>query len=216
MLNDEEKVAGPETLERHVGRPLDATRDEALRGAALKLLAEQGYDRLTVDGIAAEACASKATIYRRWSNKAELVIDAIACKKAELEAPDTGSLEGDLDALVEQTATGEIPVDAPVMIGLVSALPHDAELRAVVQERLITPQVRVLTTVLERAKRRGEIAASADLALITSVVPAMVMYRMLLNPMPVERGFFREVLNTIVLPALRAGQPLDLDAPPTK
>ncbi len=61
----------------HRGRQLDASRDAALRDAALGLLAEIGYDRLSIDAVAARAKASKMTIYRRWSGKAELVVDAL-------------------------------------------------------------------------------------------------------------------------------------------
>ncbi len=59
-----------ELIEHHSGRPLDASRDDALRASALELLADIGYDRLTIDKIAAHAGAGKATIYRRWSGKA--------------------------------------------------------------------------------------------------------------------------------------------------
>src|SRR5471030_1961694 len=85
--------------EHHGGRPLDASRDVALREAALKLLAEIGYDRLTIDSVAARARASKTTIYRRWSGKAELVVDALNCLKGSPPVPDTGTLAGDLAAM---------------------------------------------------------------------------------------------------------------------
>src|ERR1700734_4422967 len=83
----------------HRGRHLDASRDAALRDAALELLAEIGYDRLSIDAVAARAKASKMTIYRRWSGKAELVVDALSCLRKPGEVPDTGSLRGDLQAL---------------------------------------------------------------------------------------------------------------------
>ena len=74
----------------HRGRQLDASRDAALRDAALELLAEIGYDRLSIDAVAARAKASKMTIYRRWSGKAELVVDAISSLRKPGEVPDTG------------------------------------------------------------------------------------------------------------------------------
>ena len=64
---------------------------------ALELLAEIGYDKLTIDAVAERAHASKATIYRRWSNKAELVVEALGTQQPNFEVLDTGSLEGDLD-----------------------------------------------------------------------------------------------------------------------
>src|ERR1700685_4779382 len=83
----------------HRARRLYASRDAALRDAALELLAEIGYDRLTIAAVAARAKASKMTIYRRWSGKAELVVDALSCLRQPGEVPDTGSLRGDLQGL---------------------------------------------------------------------------------------------------------------------
>jgi AcrR family transcriptional regulator len=126
---------------RHGGRHLDSSRDDVLRAAALQLLAEIGYDRLTVEGIATCAGAGKATIYRRWSGKAELVVDALMCQKPIFSAPDTGTLRGDLEALSQRVKNVDRPLDTEVMIGLVSALPHDAELREAFNEQLIAPHL---------------------------------------------------------------------------
>ena len=77
---------GAQEAAAHRGRQLDASRDAALRDAALELLAEVGYDRLSMDAVAARAKASKMTIYRRWSSKAELVVAAIS----SLRKPEIG------------------------------------------------------------------------------------------------------------------------------
>lgn len=124
--------------ERHAGgRHLDASRDDALREAALSLLAEIGYDRLTVDKIAACAGAGKATIYRRWTGKAELVVDALMCRKELIIPPDTGNLREDLMELARQaTEHKDEQLATQVMVGLVSALPRDPELREVFNDRL--------------------------------------------------------------------------------
>ena len=84
---------------RHGGRYLDSSRDMILRDAALVLLAEVGYDRLTMDAVAARARAGKTTIYRRWPGKAELVVDSLNCLKGVPDIPDTGSLQQDLRLL---------------------------------------------------------------------------------------------------------------------
>src|SRR3954470_17199318 len=87
-----------------LGRKRDHTRDPEILEAALDVLAETGYDGMTIDMVAARAKAGKATVYRRWSSKAELVIDAVACMKRgdldEANLPDTGTLRGDLVALI--------------------------------------------------------------------------------------------------------------------
>ena len=99
------------------GRPRDPSRDGVIRAAILRLLAEVGYGALTMDAVASEAGVGKATIYRRWRTKQDLVVDTISdLNRAEAGVPDTGSLEGDLRAMLHQMVSMiEGPVD-PVRI----------------------------------------------------------------------------------------------------
>src|SRR3954451_7303832 len=104
---------------KNVGRPRDETRDAVILTATLQVLAEVGYDRLTIDAVATKAKASKATVYRRWTGKATLVVDAIQTLKPKPAGdgevpcywPDTGSLRGDLIEgvrhFVERLSTAE-------------------------------------------------------------------------------------------------------------
>ena len=83
------------------GRPRDPSRDGVIRAAILRLLADVGYGALTMDAVAAEAGVGKATIYRRWRTKQDLVVDTISDLNREVASPaDTGSLEGDLRAMM--------------------------------------------------------------------------------------------------------------------
>jgi AcrR family transcriptional regulator len=192
--------------ESHGGRPLDATRDDALRASALELLGDIGYDRLTIDKIAAHAGAGKATIYRRWSGKAELIVDALMCQKGSVPvAPDTGTLRGDLSFLVDQSDVEEGVLDAKVMIGLVSALPHDAELRDVFRTQLIEPHTAALRLVLDRAAERGEIRPVADTELIISILPALIFHRLLVSGTAPDRAFFESIVEGVILPLVEAG-----------
>lgn len=200
-LQSDEGFAG----ERHVGRQLDASRDDALREAALEQLAEIGYDRLTVDRIAAAAGAGKATIYRRWSGKAELVVDALMCQKLRHPDPDTGTLRGDLDTLVSRATELDRPMDTQVIIGLVSALPHDTELRDVFRERFIEPHTATLRGIFERAVARGEIEPVEYLDLVVSIVPALVLHRLLVDGTPPDEPFLRAVVDGLILPLVLVG-----------
>lgn len=197
-----------EAAPRHGGgRHLDSSRDDALRAAALRLLGEIGYDRLTVDAIAACAGAGKATIYRRWSGKAELVVDALTCKKRTFDVPDTGTLRGDLEELSRRATGGGQQLDTSLMIGLVSALPHDPELRDVFRERLVAPHVRWLVTIFERAVERGEIAPVANLDLVASLLPALILHRLLVVGIPPDQRFIESVVTEVILPLVLAGDP---------
>lgn len=175
-----------------------------LCAAALKLLGEIGYDRLTVDKIAASAGAGKATIYRRWSGKAELVVDALSRKKAVESAANTGSLRGDLHALACRADAADRQLDTPVMIGLVSALPHDKELRDAFRERLIEPHVATLLDVFQRAQIRGEIAPGGDLHLVISLLPALVLHRLLIEGTAPDQAFIEQIIDDVILPLVYA------------
>jgi AcrR family transcriptional regulator len=199
-----------ELIEHHGGRPLDATRDDVLRASALELLADIGYDRLTIDKIAAHAGAGKATIYRRWSGKAELVVDALMCQKVIPSPPDTGTLRGDFADLIDQAEEHDGRLDAEVMIGLVSALPHDAELRDVFREQFIEPHTRTLVTLVNRAVARGEIAPIDNPEMIVAVLPALVLHRLITTGEAPSRKFFTDAVDNVVLPLLglrSAGSP---------
>jgi AcrR family transcriptional regulator len=186
------------------GRPLDASRDDVLRAAALELLADIGYDRLTIDKIAARAGAGKATIYRRWSGKAELIVDALMCEKVMLPVPDTGTLRGDLAALVDQADVSTGQLDTQVIIGLVSALPHDAELRDVFRTQLVDAHVATLALVFRRAVTRGEIPPVENLEMIVSLLPALVLHRLIVTATGPDRAFFESVIEGVLLPLLKA------------
>ena len=182
-----------------------------LCAAALKLLGEIGYDRLTVDKIAASAGAGKATIYRRWSGKAELVVDALSREKAVEVTPDTGTLRGDLNALACRAGEADRQLGTPVMIGLVSALPHDKELRDAFRERLVEPQVATLMEVFERAQGRGEIAPVSDLHLVISIIPALVLHRLLIEGTSPDQEFIEQIIERVILPLVFANS----SAPPS-
>lgn len=183
------------------GRKRDASRDDALCQAALELLAEVGYDRLTIDAVAARAGAGKATCYRRWAGKAELVVDAVGRIKAAPQMPDTGTLRGDL---IELTChfhdTEDAAFRTDVQAGLVSGLVRDAKLREVFAEQFIAPRKAVFRGVFERAIERGEIAPVPNYELLSDIVPSMAFHRMIMTGESPGPDFIQTILDQIVLP----------------
>jgi len=188
------------------GRPLDNGRDVALRRAALQLVAEIGYDRLTIDAVAARARAGKATVYRRWTSKADLVADAFLEEMfGGLVPPDTGSLRDDLVSISTQVwlGPGSVP-RAQVMAGVMSALLGNADLRAALNDSCRVPQG-LVDDVIHRAVVRGEIPEPADPELIGSALPSLCMFRLVRHGAPPEPDFVESVIDQLVIPALRAG-----------
>jgi AcrR family transcriptional regulator len=198
-----ERAAEPGAQEgaAHRGRQLDASRDAALRDAALELLAEIGYDRMTIDAVAARAKASKMTIYRRWSGKAELVVDAISSIHKPHEAvPDTGSLRGDLEAMARSSDSPDVRFDAKLVLGLVTALAHDPELRRIIREQFLGRGGVRLREVFERAVARGEIPPGRNLDLLVSVFPALALQHLLIFGELPDANFAAQVMNDLILP----------------
>jgi AcrR family transcriptional regulator len=189
---------------RHGGHALDTSRDVAIRDAALDLLSEIGYDRLTMDAVAARAHASKATIYRRWQGKAALVVDALNCSKGSMVAPDTGTLEGDLALLSQGSCSQESRFNAQVMLGLITALAHDAELRDVFRERMIEPRQLVIRSIFDRAVARGEISPERNLDLLVSLFPALMIQQVLVTGELPDTEFSLRVINDVILPLATA------------
>ena len=198
-------LAEPSLVPR-VGRPMDMSRDTDILDAALDVLAEEGYERMTVDMVAARAKAGKATLYRRWPSKTELVIDAVACmKNSALDAanlPDTGTLRGDLVAMIKPVSIEDSEKKLKVMAGLVSLIARNPELADVAREAIVLPRVRINTRILNRAIARGEIPADTDVDLISMVSASMVSYRTLMLQQPVDRAFLLRIIDTVILPAV--------------
>ena len=199
---------------RRLGRPRDTSRDAEILQAARDEIAERGYERTTMAAVAARAGAGKATVYRRWATKAEMVIDAISCTaEAALtidRIPDTGSLAGDLHALRELKHHDEGVWLA--LAGLVSELPHAPELASAVHERLVRPRVGLVRALLERASLRGELLPDVDLDLLASGPPAMIAYRLLVSGEPIDAEFLVRVSEEVFVP-LATGRPVRVAEP---
>jgi AcrR family transcriptional regulator len=188
-----------------LGRKRDHTRDAEILDATIEVLAETGYDGMTIDMVAARAKAGKATVYRRWATKPDLVLDAVACLKAkdlDLESlPDTGTLRGDLVAMVRSPTIQESQRKLQVMAGIVSMIARDRELAAAAREAIIEPRAAANRILFRRAIDRGEIAPDVDVEALCLIGPAMVAYRTLMLREPVDRDFMITTIDRVILPA---------------
>ena len=190
--------------QRSPGRPLDESRYQAIFDAVLESLAEVGYDRLTVDMVAARARAGKGALYRRWDSKNEMVMEALSTWEERLEIPDdTGSLRGDLQALLDGKAGPSSDItEATVVCGLMTAAARDPELASLMRERFVAPRRQVLRTLVERAVERGEIPSGRNVELVTDVVPAFLFTRAVMYGETVTPELFRTVITGLVYPLL--------------
>jgi AcrR family transcriptional regulator len=205
QLDLDERPTGAVPANR-VGRPLDVTRDADILDAALDVLSEEGFDGMTIDMVAARAKAGKATLYRRWPSKTELVIDAVACmKNSDInydDLPDTGTLRGDLVAMIKPPAVRDGAKKMRVMAGLISLIARNPELAETARAAVIAPRAELNRFLLQRAIDRGEIRADLDLATIANISPSMVTYRTMMLGKSVDRDFLVSIIDTVILPAV--------------
>lgn len=133
--------------------------DEALAGAVRELLAELGYQKITVDMIAGRAGVGKPAIYRRYRSKAELIYSVIVHGLSESAPRNGGSLRADLRTLVHRVyADLADPVTGSVMSGLLSEVLADPELTARFRDTFVRAQREVVAELLARAVARGELS----------------------------------------------------------
>jgi AcrR family transcriptional regulator len=198
MVNDEQ--ADPA---RPPGRSLDPTRDPVILEAALDLISEIGYDRVSMEAIAARAQASKATLYRRWPSKAELVADAMKCRmRADEPLPDTGDIRQDLLTGLRRMTKDMAQQDVALAIGLMNAMHHDAELARVVRSQMLDVKHAAARQWIRRAIERGQLPPTADVELFQEVAPAMVFMRLMMSGEPVNEAFLRRIVDDVLLPLL--------------
>jgi AcrR family transcriptional regulator len=187
------------TTPRPLGRPREERADRAIPAAALELIAERGVRDLRMDDIADRARVGKATIYRRYRSKHQLVTAAVTALVSEIPVPDTGSTRADLLALMRSAVelySGS--VEAGVMPSLVDAMSRDAELARSVRDGFLAERRAALSTVLERGVERGDLASDLDLELALDVLGGPLFYRLLITGGPIDRHLADGVVELIL------------------
>jgi AcrR family transcriptional regulator len=185
-------------------RPADSHRVAAICDAALELLQDVGYDRLTVDAIAARAHASKATLYRHWpQGKAQLVVTALKSRSAPpVICADTGSLRSDLLALLGGVAAALTREDVGLMAGLLLAMRSDEELATAVREQVLEDKEHLAEQLVARAVDRGEAVRPDAAALLHELLPALLFTHPLLHGAPIDEPYLKHVVDDVILPVL--------------
>jgi AcrR family transcriptional regulator len=163
------------------GRPRSEEAHRAILAAVVELLPEHGLDGLTIEAVAARAGVGKTTIYRRWDTKSELVLEAIEQLRPPGPPPDTGSLIGDLNALVaiqrERLEASQLPRVIPRVL---SESLEDPELHAQIVERAVKPIRDILEQIVRRALDRGELREDLDVDTMVDILHASPIYTLLM------------------------------------
>ena len=180
------------TAPRSPGRPRSVEADAAIARATLEVLVEEGFQGLSVEAVRQRAGVGKATIYRRFPDKAALVRAAMERLHAQLEMPDTGTLRGDLEAGFRAAYAASPTPNARLMLPrLLVDAQDDDELFAVFHATLVEPRREALRNVLRRGIERGELRADVDLELTIDLLAGPMIYRFL-----IDRGEMRDPVGT--------------------
>ncbi|MFD0352868.1 TetR/AcrR family transcriptional regulator [Streptomyces sp. NPDC127110] len=179
-------------------------REAELHGAVLDLLREVGYEALTMDAVAARTKSSKATLYRQWGSKPELVAKALRCTQpVSLREIDTGTLRGDFAMMVERSDDAQMAKDTALMRGLAHAVHESPELHRALRDLLVDPEINGLQAMLRRAVERGEIRPDCP---ALDFVPHMLIGAFIALPLiedrSVDRAFLGQFIDAVVFPAL--------------
>ncbi|MEU3755036.1 TetR/AcrR family transcriptional regulator [Streptomyces olivoreticuli] len=183
---------------------LTPEREGELYGAVLEILREVGYDALTMDAVAARTHSSKATLYRQWKGKPELVASALRHQKpVKISSIDTGTVRGDLQAMLCAADDAQMEKDAALMRGLGHAIHTNPDLRRALRELLIEPELQGLHAVMRRGVERGELDAdNPALDYVGHMMVGAFVTRHLIEDRTADSAYLARYINAVMVPAL--------------
>ena len=178
-----------------------SARERELLAVTLRLLQEHGYERLTLDEVASAGRASKATMYRRWPTKAELVLAAfIEGVSQDAVPPDTGTLREDLIAIGD-TVCAQAKEHSATLRAVLGEVSRNPELNDAMQEQLFDQRRAMMKQVVKRAVDRGEIGADAANSELWDLLPGYLIYRTVIqNRLPTRRTV-RTLVDDVIMPS---------------
>lgn len=172
---------------------------QAILTAAVELLEEKGYAGVTIEAIAARASVGKQTIYRWWSSKADVILEAYTAQATKLvSTPDTGSVRADLLLLLQQVCDRLTSTAGMVVAGLIAEAQHEPKLAEAFRNQFIASRRAATQTILQRGIERGELRQNLDLEVAIDLLYGAIWYRLLLKHAPLEGGFVKELIEQLL------------------
>ncbi|MEU8195133.1 TetR/AcrR family transcriptional regulator [Microbispora amethystogenes] len=188
------------------GRPRDAALDQRITAVVLEVLAESGYEGMSFEEVARRCQTSKASLYRRWGSKREMVIAAVKAGPAQRGAGEpiaTGSLRGDVLSLCRRLDQTMRAADSRTAMLLLQAGLEDPDLCDAIENAIGPTGARLPRQVIDAAIARGELPDGADPFAFDEVVGAALLLRRV-NDLAVDEEYLSALVDTIVIPALKA------------
>jgi AcrR family transcriptional regulator len=189
----------PATGAARRGRPRSSEAHLAILQAVLDLLAEVGYDAVSMEAVAQRAGVSKATVYRRWTSKTALVLDLLESIAATHAPPDTGSVRGDLHQMVDRVVLALVHAQyGAILTALASELPRNPEMAETFRTHFLAARRAAMLAVLQRGLARGELRADADLEVVMDLLVGPLYYRVLVSGMPLSSAYAAEIVDHVL------------------
>ena len=181
---------------RSPGRPRSEARELDILEAAIAALIAEGYDAMTMEGVAARVGAGKATLYRRWRNKAELVSDAISRHSCpSLPAPDTGDVRADMRTFLRAMQKMFEGVDGALIAVFTAERIRHPELGETYDRLIVEPRRERLRAIIQAGVDRGQLPADTDVALLASVGPALMLSEFTLRHGQLRRNLADRIVD---------------------
>lgn len=184
---------------RSPGRPRSDEAHQRILAAAYELINQIGFNELTMEAIAARAEVGKPTIYRRWSSKAHLVMEAfLAAINPELTFPDSGSVKEDIRLQMQQLVRVLLSPPGQIIAMLIGGGQTDAELMAAFRDNWLLPRRQAASQVFKRGIELGELRSDVDIEVAIDALYSPLFYRLLLRHAPLSSEFVDELVDVVM------------------
>lgn len=181
------------------GRPRSAECHGAILDSVLQLMNKEGYNAVTIEGVARHAGVGKQTIYRWWGSRAELILEAFANHAADMvPTPDRGSLREDLESFMNAGFKRLFRDYGAIMRGLMADAVLDPDFNKILREAFILKRRAATRVILERGVERGEISKEADLELMIDMLFGPVWFRLLVQHAKLDAAFARQLVGAVI------------------
>jgi AcrR family transcriptional regulator len=192
--------------QRPVGRPRSAQASQAIITATLELLAEKGFDDMSLEAVATRARVGKKTIYRRWPSKEALVIDALRELHVDTPIIDTGNFRADMVTLLHEEIRAHLsltdPLQAKLLFRVVGEIYAHPELFKVLFRQQFAPRLKHVEQLVTQAQARGELRQDVDAIFVTGLIAGPLMFSALASMMTSTTHTFDELPELVVDAAL--------------
>ncbi|MDO6670266.1 TetR/AcrR family transcriptional regulator [Paracoccus sp. 1_MG-2023] len=194
-------------IAKKAGRPINPEAGEALRSAALRLVREEGYEKVSISAIVKEAGVARQTLYNRWDTKAELVLEAVFEETARQAAPPTDDRDLPYARLLAdflQRIFAHLERDGDTMRALIAAAQQDPSFGNAFHQKFVAPREAMVTDLLRRAQAAGQLDPARDADLLSQLIHGALWYR-LLNDKPVDADFACQVVAEVFRTEMSSG-----------